>query len=252
MMKDRINSLFAICIPARYGSTRFPGKPLEDLGNGKNLIQHVYDICASTGIDTYVLTDSIDIIKSLGSKRRTMMSIDEHENGTSRCAEFMHRHRYNSYRYIINVQGDMVDIRPDMIQQIVNYISNLYLLNVSGQIPDVLSLYTEMKQEDRENPHVVKCIHNNSILAKAIWFLRAPLEYGSQHLGIYGYTKDALLNYNELDRTEHEQIESLEQLRWCVNDIDFRLLKTDYDGQEINTPEDLEKWKEINIKGYNK
>ena len=244
-MKDRINSLFAICIPARYGSTRFPGKPLEDLGNGKNLIQHVYDTCASTGIDTYVLTDSIEIMKSLGH-RRCMMTIGEHENGTSRCAEFIYRHRYNSYQYIINVQGDMVDVRPDMIQQIFNYISNIYLLNVGDQIPDVLSLYTQMKQEDRENPHVVKCIHNNSILAKAIWFLRAPLQYGSQHLGIYGYTKDALLTYNELIPEEHEEIESLEQLRWCVNDINFRLLETDYDGQEINTPADLIKWKEIN------
>ena len=244
-MKDRINSLFAICIPARYGSTRFPGKPLKDLGNGKNLIQHVYDTCASTGIDTYVLTDSIEIMKSLGD-RRCMMTIGEHENGTSRCAEFIYRHRYNSYQYIINVQGDMVDVRPDMIQQIFNYISNIYLLNVGDQIPDVLSLYTQMKQEDRENPHVVKCIHNNSILAKAIWFLRAPLQYGSQHLGIYGYTKDALLTYNELIPEEHEEIESLEQLRWCVNDINFRLLETDYDGQEINTPADLIKWKEIN------
>ena len=244
-MKDRINSLFAICIPARYGSTRFPGKPLEDLGNGKNLIQHVYDTCASTGIDTYVLTDSVDIMTSLGD-RRCMMTIKEHENGTSRCAEFMYRHRYNSYQYIINVQGDMVDVRPDMIEQIFNYVSNLYLMNVGKQIPDVLSLYTQMKQEDRENPHVVKCIHNNSILAKAIWFLRAPLQYGSQHLGIYGYTKDALLLYNELIPEEHEDLESLEQLRWCVNDINFRLLETDYDGQEINTPEDLEKWKEIN------
>ena len=244
-MKDRINSLFAICIPARYGSTRFPGKPLKDLGNGKNLIQHVYDTCASTGIDTYVLTDSNEIMKSLGD-RRCMITVGEHENGTSRCAEFMHRHRYNSYRYIINVQGDMVDVRPDMIQQIFNYISNYYLLNVGNQIPDVLSLYTQMKQEDRKNPHVVKCIHNNSILAKAIWFLRAPLQYGSQHLGIYGYTKDALLTYNELIPEEHEEIESLEQLRWCVNDINFRLLETDYDGQEINTPADLIKWKEIN------
>jgi 3-deoxy-manno-octulosonate cytidylyltransferase (CMP-KDO synthetase) len=175
-----------------------------------------------------------------------MMTIKEHENGTSRCAEFMYRHRYNSYQYIINVQGDMVDVRPDMIEQIFNYVSNLYLMNVGKQIPDVLSLYTQMKQEDRENPHVVKCIHNNSILAKAIWFLRAPLQYGSQHLGIYGYTKDALLLYNELIPEEHEDLESLEQLRWCVNDINFRLLETDYDGQEINTPEDLEKWKEIN------
>jgi len=209
-----------IVIPARIASTRFPNKMLAEL-NGVPLIKHVYDICASTGFETYVLTDSEEIAKIVPSKLTS-----EADNGTERCALKAIEIGWDTY---INVQGDMPDITPQIIAKVA----------LALETNHVVTAYTDMNPVDRANPDSVKLIHNEN---KAHWFCRASLEYGDHHLGVYGYSRAALLEYMNLKKTKEEEIEKLEQLRWLQNNIDIAVVKVEFDGIEINTPEDLEEW----------
>ena len=209
-----------IVIPARIKSSRFPNKMLAEL-NGVPLIKHVYDICASTGFDTKVLTDSQEVLEVVPG-----ILTGEAENGTERCSLKAIELGWDCF---INVQGDMPDITPAIIGAVANKL----------QTNHVVTAYTDMNSVDRSNPNSVKLIHNGG---KAHWFCRASLEYGDHHLGVYGYSQAALLEYPKLEKTKEEEIEKLEQLRWLQNNIDIALVKVDFDGIEINTPEDLENW----------
>ena len=216
----------AILIPARLNSTRFPKKMLAEL-NGRPLIQRVFESCWNAGYETYVLTDSQEIADVLPSKR-TIMTSPDHENGTSRCMEVIDEVlQYDRY---INVQGDMPDVTAEMLMKI-----DIELKSFS----DVATAYSTMDFNDRQNPNVVKMIHNRG---RAHWFLRAPLEYGDRHLGIYGYNRIAKSYYNVSKKFVEEDIEKLEQLRWIQNGIKIGVVEVEFDGIEINTPEDLELW----------
>lgn len=214
-----------IVIPARIQSTRFPKKMLANL-NGKPLIKHVYDVCSSVGFETYVLTDSEEIANIVPSKLTS-----DADNGTERCA--LKAIEIGSDFYI-NVQGDMPDITPEIISAVAQKLQNNH----------VVTAYTEMNSVDRASPDSVKLIHNGE---KAHWFCRASLEYGDHHLGIYGYSRIALMEYANLKKTKEEEIEKLEQLRWIQNGIDIAVVKVDFDGIEINTPEDLKAWQDKNF-----
>ena len=213
-----------IVIPARIKSTRFPNKMLAEL-NGVPLIKHVYDICASIGLETVVLTDSEEIANIVPARMT-----GEADNGTERCSQ---KAIELGWDYYINVQGDMPDITVDIISEMVKHVPEYH----------VLTAYTEMNQVDRASPDSVKLIHNGN---KAKWFCRASLEYGDHHLGIYGYSRAALMEYSNLTKTKEEDIEKLEQLRWLQNNIDIGVIKVDFNGIEINTPEDLDKWHKQN------
>jgi 3-deoxy-manno-octulosonate cytidylyltransferase (CMP-KDO synthetase) len=219
----------AILIPARIASSRFPNKMLADL-NGIPLISHVYQKCAATGIDTFVLTDSHEIF-TLFPKGTAIMTKLGHENGTSRCMEVIGDH-LNYDRYI-NVQGDMPDITVDIIKVVEDQLNYC----------DVATVYTEMEEKDRSDPNVVKMIHNGNT---AHWFLRASLAYGDRHLGVYGYTKFAKSLYEVTEKFAEEDLESLEQLRWIQNHVKIGVTSVKFNGTEINTPEDLEQWKQAN------
>jgi 3-deoxy-manno-octulosonate cytidylyltransferase (CMP-KDO synthetase) len=221
----------AILIPARLNSTRFPNKMLADL-NGVPLIHHVYRKCAATGLDTYVLTDSdrIASVLPIPSESIIMTSAD-HENGTSRCMEAIGNPL--EYDWYVNVQGDMPDITEDII----------FSVRDALKYSDVSTAYTKMSDEDRADPNVVKMIHSRE---RAHWFLRAPLTYGDRHLGVYGYTRMSKSIYSVMKKYLEEDIEKLEQLRWLQNGIKIGTVEVDFDGVEINTPEDLERWKRLN------
>jgi 3-deoxy-manno-octulosonate cytidylyltransferase (CMP-KDO synthetase) len=213
-----------IVIPARIKSSRFPNKMLAEL-NGIPLIKHVYDKCASVGFETVVLTDSEEIAEIVPSRMTT-----DADNGTERCAQ---KAIELGWDYFINVQGDMPDITTEIIVELAKNCKDHH----------VLTAYTDMNSVDRANPDSVKLIHNGS---KAKWFCRASLDYGDHHLGVYAYSRVALLEYPNLIKTKEEEIEKLEQLRWLQNNIDIGIVKVDFDGIEINTPEDLEKWHKQN------
>ena len=218
----------AILIPARYASTRFPGKMMAQL-NGVPLIEHVYNRCAGTGYDTYVLTDHQEIYNYMGGNRCLMTS--DADNGTERCMQVIdEKLQYDRY---INVQGDMPDITTDIIKAV----------EAELQRSDVATAYTPMDFNLRNDPNSVKMIHNRG---RAHWFLRASLEYGDHHLGIYGYNREAKAMYSASTKFVEEDIEKLEQLRWIQNGVRIGVVEVEFDGIEINTPEDLEKWQTRN------
>ena len=214
----------AILRPARYNSSRFPGKMMEKL-NGVPLVEHVYNICAATGLDTYVLTDHQDIYNYMGANRCLMTQ--DAENGTERCMQVIDEVlQYDRY---INVQGDMPDITEDIIRAVEKEL----------QRSDVSTAYTPMDFNLRSDPNSVKMIHSRG---RAHWFLRASLTYGDHHLGVYGYNREAKAMYNASTKYIEEDMEKLEQLRWIQNGMRIGAVEVEFDGIEINTPEDLEKW----------
>jgi 3-deoxy-manno-octulosonate cytidylyltransferase (CMP-KDO synthetase) len=214
----------AILIPARWGSTRFEGKPLAEL-NGVPLIKRVYDICKSTGLDTYVLTDDQRIYNVVGPQ--CIIDRDPYENGTERCRG-AHMKSYVNYEHYINVQGDMADVTPEIITAAINALDGC----------QVSTVYTEMPKEKQEDPNTVKMVRADN---RALWFGRGMTGYGEWHLGIYGYDAMALEQYPKKISIE-EDIEKLEQIRWLKNGWQIGCKSVQYNGVEINTPEDLEEW----------
>jgi len=219
----------AILIPARLASSRFPKKMLADL-NGQPLIQYVYRQCLKTGYDVFVLTDSVEIADAVDQGQSILTSTD-HENGTSRCMEVI-GNVLNYDRYI-NVQGDMPDITVDIIKAVEKTLDWF----------DVATAYTKMNDQDRADSNVVKMLHTRD---RAHWFLRASLGYGDRHLGVYGYTNAAKKLYQATEKFPEEDIEKLEQLRWIQNGVEIGAAAVEFDGVEINTPEDLTQWQQSN------
>jgi len=215
----------AILIPARYASSRFPGKMMALL-DGVPLVEHVYNKCVGTGLDTYVLTDHQDIYNHLGASRCIFTKAAE--NGTERCMQVIDEQlEYDRY---INVQGDMPDITHDIIRAVEHELRN----------SDVATAYTQMDFNLRNDPNSVKMIHSRG---RAHWFCRASLMYGDHHLGIYGYNREVKPMYTASTKYVEESIEQLEQLRWIQNGIKIGVVEVEFDGIEINTPEDLEQWR---------
>ena len=213
----------AIVIPARLASTRFPNKMLAEL-NGVPLIQHVFNRCKETELPTYVVTPDKEIVEVIG-KENTIL-VGDAENGTARCALAAD---YINYANFINVQGDMPDITAKIITDVAR------LLGKYG----VVTAYTKMTDEQRNDPNTVKILHNNRT---AKWFGRGITGYGDHHLGIYGYRNHVLNDYGNLERYPEEEIEQLEQLRWIQNDVKMGVVEVEFNGIEINTKEDLNKW----------
>ena len=216
----------AILIPSRFNSSRFPGKAMHELGCTP-MAKIVYDKCKSTGIDTFLISDDDRICKLVECSRLTSASC---ENGTARCAEAAQT--LDTYDAFINVQGDMPDITVEIINKVASALEKNSLVTV----------YTKMSSAERLNPNSVKMIHNGS---HAIWMCRAPLSYGDQHLGVYGYSKEMLSTYASLPKCDSEDIEGLEQLRWLNARVQMSIIHVDFNGIEINSPEDAQKWEQV-------
>jgi 3-deoxy-manno-octulosonate cytidylyltransferase (CMP-KDO synthetase) len=213
----------AIVIPARLASTRFPNKMLAEL-NGVPLIQHVFNRCKETELPTYVVTPDQEIVEVIG-KENTIL-VGDAENGTARCALAAD---YINYANFINVQGDMPDITAEIITNVARLLGKY----------DVVTAYTKMTDEQRNDPNTVKIVHNKKT---AKWFGRGITGYGDHHLGIYGYRNYILNDYKSLEIFPEEGIERLEQLRWIQNDIKIGVVEVEFNGIEINTEEDLDTW----------
>ena len=222
----------AILIPARYGSTRFEGKPLAML-DGVPMIKRVYDACTASKIPTYVLTDDMRIFDLFGPRQCWIDQEKEYANGTERCAGAITDSNFikylGHYDNIINVQGDMPDVDVAMIQQVQWHLQHY----------SVTTVFTEMPKEKQEDPNTVKMIKAGD---QALWFGRGITGYGDWHLGVYGYRRNALEMYPTLAEYEEERIEQLEQLRWIKNGWQIGCLSVNYNGVEINSPEDIVTW----------
>ena len=224
----------AILIPARYNSTRFPGKPLIKLG-GVSMIKRVYNTCKASGLPTYVLTDDMRIFEEFGPRACWIDQEQEYNNGTERCAAAVSNDMFTKYcghyDQFINVQGDMPDVTVEMIEKCIESLSYNY---------SVSTVYTDMPSEMQDDPNSVKMIH--AYPNQALWFGRGLTGYGKWHLGVYGYTRHALIAYPNLKVTQEEEVEKLEQLRWLKSGWRIGAQYVSFDGIEINTPEDVEKW----------
>jgi len=220
-----------IVIPARYESTRFPGKPLALLHNIP-MVRMVFEKCRKAAneidADVVVLTDDNRIAERF-SPHEVWVDDGDYLNGTERCAAFAQTKRAEQYTKFINVQGDMPDITTDIIKY-VYYNLNQY---------DITTAHTEMDPKLRENPDTVKLIEGNG---KVLWCGRGLTKYGKHHLGIYGYWGHKLVGYRTLERTAEEDIEQLEQLRWLKNGCTIGTQSVYFNGIEINSPEDVDAW----------
>ena len=222
----------AILIPARYGSTRFPGKPLISLDNIP-MIRRVFERCRKTGLDTYVLTDDKRIADKF-QPHQVIIDLEDYENGTERCAGAVAMRTLDDYDQFINVQGDMPDVTAELIEKCIASLSQY----------QVSTVYTAMPSKMQNDPNSVKMVRAGD---QALWFGRGMTGYGEWHLGVYGYHKQALQAYPHLLVEAEERIEKLEQLRWLKNGWQIGCTSVYFNGVEINTPEDVETWQQKNL-----
>jgi 3-deoxy-manno-octulosonate cytidylyltransferase (CMP-KDO synthetase) len=239
-------------IPARYASTRFPGKPMVDIA-GKSMIQRVYEQakkCTSL-TEVIVATDDdriFDHVTNLGGV--AVMTAPDHQSGTDRCAEVALQHP--QYDVIINIQGDEPYIDPEQITKVAACFTSADV-QLATLIKKIQSL------DELNNPNSPKVIINK--LAEAIYFSRTPLPYlrGHEpgewlsyytyfkHIGIYGYRADVLQQVTKLPVSSLEKAESLEQLRWIENGYRIKVAETELETHAIDIPEDLDKLLKLNL-----
>ncbi len=232
-------------IPARYASTRLPGKPLADIW-GKPLIQYVYEQArkAESLNEVIVATDDERVLRAVqGFGGKAMMTSPDHPSGTDRCAEVAKELECD---LVINIQGDEPLIPPSVIDRVAQALGES-----SPDIP-MCSAATIASPEERGNPNVVKVVMDKNNLAlyfsrSPIPFLRHPLTSTStfRHIGIYGYRKDFLLKFVSLSQTPLELTESLEQLRALEYGFKIKIVIVDYSPVGVDTPEDLERVREM-------
>ena len=231
-------------IPARYGSSRLPGKPLIEI-KGKSVIQRTCEQVAQVIPDYIVATDDERIIKhveSFGGKAQ--MTREDHVSGSDRVAEVA---RSIEADIIVNVQGDEPFIDPKQIQEAIRPLLDEPELQMSTLSRKINSL------EDRENIGVVKVI--TDVNGDAIYFSRSVIPYPRneehgewfEHVGLYAYRKDFLLKYVSWDPCSLELCESLEQLRVLYHGYKLRVIESQYpsDAPCIDTPEDVIKAEEF-------
>lgn len=240
-----------IVIPARYRSSRFPGKPLADLA-GKPMIQHVYDRCSLSQKASRVIvaTDDLRIfntVKKFGGE--VVMTSQEHQTGTDRVVEVAEKYSADIF---INVQGDEPLIRPEEIDLLIDRM-------VAHPTCMVATLCHSVLEQDALNPNVVKVIR--SVCGQALYFSRQPIPYNSEndpnfkylkHVGVYGYRCQVLSEYKKLPYSHLEHAEKLEQLRLMEAGIPIDVLETDWTGQGVDTPDDLEIVKKLMLCSSNR
>lgn len=236
-------------IPARYASTRFPGKPLALLG-GKPVIQHVYEKVAAVLEAAYVATDDeriYDAVKSFGGQ--VVMTRTDHKSGTDRIEEAIEKIG-GEWDMVVNVQGDEPFVAKSQLDTICHCFDD-----PTTQIATLGKPFESM--EAVQNPNSPKIVVDN--MGFAMYFSRSVIPYvrGKEesswlthypflkHLGIYAYRKDVLRQVTQLPQSSLEIAESLEQLRWLQNGFKIKVGTTDVETVGIDTPQDLERAEEF-------
>lgn len=233
---------FTVVIPARYDSTRLPGKALANI-HGKTMIEHVVDRAnESNAHRVIVATDDRRIEQQLlNANCEVCMTRADHESGSDRLAEVVEKIAFDENHIIVNVQGDEPLIPGKLINQVAASLAKSDSAVMSTAAKKILT------EEDLHNPNVVKVV--SSLSGRALYFSRAPIPFARDqrhapawhHIGIYAYKAGFLKQYHLLDGSQIEQTESLEQLRVLDNGYDIMVHQVDYDtGVGVDTPEDLE------------
>ncbi len=256
-------------IPARYASTRFPGKPLVDI-EGKSMIERVYRQAKQCKlIDTLVVaTDDIRIfehVQNFGGK--AVMTSTDHVSGTDRCAEVLTNMQLDAFldapksnlvksnlpkgntlfTHVVNIQGDEPFIEPEQIDDLVRFL-------IDKNYDIATQAYRVLDTDKIANPNTVKVvcdIHN-----KALYFSRAGIPYQREktegqyflkHIGLYAYKAEVLVNLSRLTESHLERTEKLEQLRWLEAGYTIGVTETKFNNLSIDTPTDLEEILKDNI-----
>ena len=221
-------------IPARYNSTRFPGKPLIDLG-GKSMIQRVYEQAKKSNLDRIIVaTDDQRIIALVESfAGDAVLTSTTHLSGTDRCWEGLQKIN-TDFNAIINIQGDEPFINPEQINKVIHALNN----------NEVVTLAIPFKNlQNFKNYNKVKVILNDLWIATDFKRKIDTINYHNyyKHIGIYGYQKNILEKITKLKQSKREIKENLEQLRWIENGISIKVELTSHDSISIDTPEDIKK-----------
>jgi len=247
-LRNKQNMKYIVIIPARYQSTRFPGKPLADMA-GKPMIQRVYEQVQKVLDEVWVATDDERIFQTVESfGGNAVMTSSQHRSGTDRCNEAYIKIN-KDFDVIINVQGDEPFIQPGQIETLMNCFDSKEV--------QLATLVKPFKKEDgfdalfnSNSPKVV--LNKNS---EAIYFSRSIIPYIRdahhtewldkhtfyKHIGMYAYRADILNEITRLPQSSLELAESLEQLRWIENGYKIKVGLTDVETIGIDTPEDMEK-----------
>lgn len=242
-------------IPARYASTRFPGKPLADI-NGKPMIQKVYEQAVLALEHVWVATDDLRIenkVQDFGGN--VVITSSDHQSGTDRIAEAVSKIEAKlkiKFDVIINIQGDEPFIQPEQISQLKKCFEQ-----PSTQIATLIKPITESKEIF--DPNKVKALISKDM--RALYFSRSPIPFvrGSEeekwiekttfykHIGMYAYKHDVLMEVTKLEQSSLELAESLEQLRWLENGYYIQTDITLHESIGIDTPEDLKRVRELGL-----
>ena len=234
-------------IPARYSATRFPGKLMQDLG-GKTVILRTYEATVATKLfdDVIVVTDSDIIYNEIVSNGgKVMMSKKEHECGSDRIAEAVEDLDID---VVINVQGDEPFTDAESLRKLIAVFKD----DIEKQV-DLASLMVHIKDENEiNNPNTVKVVLDQSNFA--LYFSRSPIPFRRdktvavkyyKHKGVYAFRKQAILDFYRWPMLPLEASEKLEQLRYLEYGKRIKMVETNVEGVEIDTPEDLERAKKL-------
>jgi 3-deoxy-D-manno-octulosonate cytidylyltransferase len=225
-------------IPARYAATRFPGKLMQALGD-KSVIRHTYDNTKATGLfdEVYVVTDSEIIFNEIvNNGGKAIMSKRSHESGSDRIAEAIVDLDID---IVVNVQGDEPFVKREPLQKVINVFAD-----ISVQVSSLMQVLTN--PQFIEDPNYVKVAVDTKM--NALFFSRSIIPYPRatdiaityyEHIGVYAFKKQALMNFTNWPMTPLEAAEKIECLRYLENGVPIRMVVTDYMGVEIDTPEDL-------------
>jgi len=225
-------------IPARYASTRFPAKLMQVLGD-KTVIRHTYDNTVATGLfnEVYVVTDSEIIFNEITSHGgKALMSKKEHESGSDRIAEAI---EHLNIDIVVNVQGDEPFVKKEPLEKLIAVFKD--------ENVEVASLMQALTNTDLiADPNYVKVAVDKNM--NALFFSRSIIPYPRnreiailyyEHIGVYAFKKQALLNFTNWPISPLEAAEKIECLRYLENGVSIKMVVTSYMGVEIDTPEDL-------------
>jgi 3-deoxy-manno-octulosonate cytidylyltransferase (CMP-KDO synthetase) len=242
-------------IPARYASTRFPGKPLADIG-GTTMIQRVYEQASKVLTNVVVATDDqriYDTVKAFNGN--VVMTSEQHQSGTDRSTEALDKVEEDTkktFKVVLNIQGDEPFLQPEQIEKLTSCFFNTDT--------EIATLVKPLKnKEELFDPNKPKVVLNKN--SQALYFSRSPIPYLRNmpqeewhkhhqyfiHIGLYAYRTDVLREITLLEQGFLEKAESLEQLRWIENGYNISTRKTEFESWSVDTPEDIVKLKEKGI-----
>jgi len=238
-----------VCIiPSRYGSSRFPGKPLADLC-GKPMIQHVYEGVLQSGLVSAaaVATDDDRIYEAVRKFGGTaIMTAERHRSGTDRIAEAVDALELDDGDIVVNVQGDQPIFEPAHIDEVTRP------LREDPSLPMATLIYRIVRQEEITHPNAVKVVFDANF--NALYFSRSTIPYVRddrhpiayyKHHGIYAYRRGFLRTFTALEEGKLEAVESLEQLRALEFGYRIRVVETSRDSVEVDTPQELARVRDI-------